>query len=158
MKKMTDIVIFDIDGTLTNIEHRLCYIKDPREPNSTAGWRPDWDAFHAACVDDAPIPEIVAVARALHEAGHVLFAVSGRMDTVRCQTRAWLETQRIFFDALYMRIEGDYRPDYEVKREFLWAIRAAGCNPILAFDDRQQVVDMWRSEGVRCCQVAPGNF
>lgn len=26
------------------------------------------------------------------------------------------------------------------------------------FDDRQQVVDMWREIGLTCCQVAPGNF
>lgn len=27
-----------------------------------------------------------------------------------------------------------------------------------AFDDRQQVVDMWRDNGVPCAQVAPGRF
>ena len=26
------------------------------------------------------------------------------------------------------------------------------------FDDRQQVVDMWRSNGLTCFQVADGNF
>ncbi len=25
-------------------------------------------------------------------------------------------------------------------------------------DDRQRVVDMWRSKGLKCLQVAPGDF
>ena len=29
---------------------------------------------------------------------------------------------------------------------------------LCVYDDRQKVVDMWREEGLVCCQVAPGNF
>jgi len=28
----------------------------------------------------------------------------------------------------------------------------------MVFDDRNSVVDMWRENGVRCMQVAPGDF
>jgi len=28
----------------------------------------------------------------------------------------------------------------------------------MVFDDRQQVVDMWRQNGLTCFQVADGNF
>lgn len=31
-------------------------------------------------------------------------------------------------------------------------------NVLGIFDDRQQVVDMWRSLGLKCFQVEPGNF
>lgn len=30
--------------------------------------------------------------------------------------------------------------------------------PLYIYDDRQKVVDMWRSKGLTCFQVAPGNF
>jgi hypothetical protein len=56
-----------------------------------------------------------------------------------------------------MRKAGDYRQDAIVKAEWLEAL-PEDQRPVLAFDDRQQVVDMWRAHGVRCCQVAPGDF
>lgn len=146
---MTDVVIFDIDGTLADITHRLHHIN--------GDGKKDWDAFHAACVEDEPILEIIVVAQALSDI-YSLHIVSGRMDTVRAETRRWLLNQRLVFEHLWMRKAGDYRPDYEIKLEILGLIRKCGYNPILAFDDRQQVVDMWRSEGIRCCQVAKGDF
>ena len=35
---------------------------------------------------------------------------------------------------------------------------ADGFNPTMAFDDRQQVVDMWRERGLTVAQVAEGDF
>ncbi len=146
---MTDVVIFDLDGTLADITHRLHYIKGEGKK--------DWDAFHAACMDDAPIHELIAVAKTVSEV-FPIHIVSGRTDTVRLQTSHWLNANGVPAKTLWMRKAGDYRPDYEVKLEILVQMQGEGLNPILAFDDRQQVVDMWRSEGIRCCQVAPGDF
>lgn len=33
-----------------------------------------------------------------------------------------------------------------------------GYEPIMAFDDRDRVVKMWRDAGIPCAQVAPGDF
>ena len=57
-----------------------------------------------------------------------------------------------------MRKAGDYRPDAKVKEELLTQVKADGYEPILAFEDRERVVDMWRRNGIQCCQVAPGDF
>jgi hypothetical protein len=57
-----------------------------------------------------------------------------------------------------MRRVGDRRPDYIVKAELLDQILRDGFSPSMAFDDRDQVVAMWRERGVPCAQVAPGNF
>jgi hypothetical protein len=59
---------------------------------------------------------------------------------------------------LYMRRRNDRRPDYIVKAELLDQLLADGYRPIMAFDDRDQVVKMWREKGVPCAQVAEGNF
>lgn len=37
-------------------------------------------------------------------------------------------------------------------------MRDKGLDPKLVFDDRTRVVDMWRQEGLRAVQVAPGDF
>jgi len=33
-----------------------------------------------------------------------------------------------------------------------------GYTPSVVFDDRDRVVKMWRENGIRCFQVAEGNF
>ncbi len=45
-----------------------------------------------------------------------------------------------------------------VKAELLDQIVADGFSPVMAFDDRNQVVEMWRARGIPCAQVAPGDF
>ena len=37
-------------------------------------------------------------------------------------------------------------------------IKQEGLNPTLAFDDRDQVVKMWRGLGIECFQVREGDF
>ena len=141
--------IFDIDGTLSDLSHRLPHIQ--KEPK-------DWDAFFNACCDDAPIRHICELAGSLDlEVWPVVF-VSGRSDRVRNETKEWLQKHVGCYEHLYMRRHGDHRPDHQVKRDLLEQLRADGFEPIMAFDDRDQVVKMWRELGIPCAQVADGNF
>ncbi|WGN90708.1 PseT-like polynucleotide kinase phosphatase [Burkholderia phage vB_BglM_WTB] len=58
-----------------------------------------------------------------------------------------------------MRPHGDTTPDDQLKRKWLHSLSPVDRARLIAvFDDRQKVVDMWRSEGVPCFQVAPGDF
>ncbi|SRR5258708_5185935 len=139
--------VFDIDGTLADITHRLPLIK--REPK-------DWDAFFDACHLDTPIVPMVMLARDLASRVPVIFA-SGRAERCREKTKDWLFPFKLF-GALYMRKDGDHRPDYQVKCEMLGHMRADGWEPIMVFEDRSQVVQMWRENGIPCAQVADGNF
>ena len=143
-------IAFDLDGTLCNIEHRLHLIQ---------GSKKDWPAFFDACVDDAPVwPVIEACKHFMHYSIHPVEIWSGRSDRVRRQTEEWLcQHGMARYKILRMRKDGDHRPDWQVKGEWLDSLSAEE-RPELAFDDRQQVVDMWRSRGVICCQVAEGNF
>ena len=59
---------------------------------------------------------------------------------------------------MLMRRTKDYRSDDIVKKEMLDEMRAIGYNPTLVFDDRDRVVKMWRENGLRCFQVAEGDF
>lgn len=145
---MTKCYVFDIDGTIADLSHRLPFIqKTPK----------DWDGFFSACDDDAPIEHMCDLARLLVCETPVVY-VSGRSDQVREQTEFWLKKNELWFGSLYMRQEGDHRPDYQIKAELLDQLTADGFEPIMAFDDRDQVVRMWRERGVPCAQVADGNF
>ena len=146
---MTRCYLFDLDGTLADITHRLPHIqKTPK----------DWDAFFADCPGDAPISHIIELAQDLMRAGAGVVFVSGRSDQVRAETLEWLYNHVGASRTLYMRKAGDHRPDHIIKGELLDQIVADGYEPIMAFDDRNQVVEMWRAKGIPCAQVADGNF
>jgi phosphoglycolate phosphatase-like HAD superfamily hydrolase len=139
--------IFDIDGTLADLSHRLPHIQT--QPKN-------WDAFFAACVDDAPIPHVVELAKSLPLP---IVCVSGRSDAVRVETDFWLRVKAgLIPAALYMRKAGDHRPDDIIKIELLDRLRSDGWSPIMAFDDRDRVVKAWRANGIPCAQVAEGEF
>lgn len=148
------IYIFDIDQTLADNSHRLHFIQ---------GETKDWEGFHAAQGDDKPIWETITVARALFSAGQQLVYSTGRMLTGYEVTQKWLYKYRLpGAQRIYMRPVGDHREDFVVKSELLDKIFAdygaglAGYGG--AFEDRQQVVDMYRARGLRVFQVAKGNY
>ena len=158
------VVIMDLDGTLANIEHRLHYIREPKLPQYIPGaeipippWKPDWNAFHDACIHDILIEEIYALNQLIYFGGREIHIVSGRMDHVRDKTEEWLKRHHVFYHALHMRKSGDYRPDYEIKKE-IYDEHLADRNVLFAVDDRNQVVKMWRSLGIRTLQVADGDY
>ena len=144
------IAIFDLDGTLADCVHRRHHVETPGQK--------DWKAFYAACGEDPLIKSVSTVFRALHNKSWRLLIVTGRPEDCKFETIVWLKSHVLFYDALYMRKSGDHRADDIVKREILAQIRTEHGEPIIAFDDRDRVVDMWRSEGITCAQVAPGDF
>jgi hypothetical protein len=142
--------IFDIDGTLANNSHRTHYLqKTPK----------DWDAYHDLAYLDKPIEHVALTAHYLSRSSSLVLC-SGRHEGQRTLTRNWISKYIGLPEAvpLYMRTEGDHRPDHIIKLELLAQIRADGFNPIMAFDDRNSVVKMWRDAGIPCAQVAEGDF
>lgn len=158
------LYIFDLDGTLAIIEHRLHYIQGPKK---------DWRGFFAAVGDDAPNLPVIRTLQALRKAGSEIWIWSGRSDECKAQTIKWLCKHGCFgfptntlpawpFGAperFRMRKAGDHRDDVDVKREWLHEIEPPEWNRLTAvFDDRARVVQIWREAGVPCFQVAPGDF
>jgi len=145
--------IFDIDGTLADCQHRIHHIE---------GDQKNWRAFFAGCGDDRPIHHMLRLVVDLQKTSTPIIFVSGRSDECRDATISWLLRQGIEVPTptfrLYMRREGDHRPDDLLKIEMLERARADGWDPIMAFDDRNRVVAAWRAAGVPCAQVAEGDF
>lgn len=142
-------IIFDIDGTLTDPSHRrhLIACKPKR-----------WDEFYALAGDDKPKWQVINLAQKLKAAGDSIILCSGRPERLRPVTGSWMLHHGVPYDLLYMRAEGDHRPDTIVKREMLDQMRAGKIKPTVAFDDRNSVVAMWREAGLVCAQVAEGDF
>jgi len=144
------VYIFDLDGTLADMQHRLHFIK--KKPA-------DWKSFFATCVDDKPITNILAICWALQSQNHVIAIISGRSDEVLVETINWLRNNNVNYDFLYMRKAGDHREDFVVKAELLERLQKDWPHEIGGiFEDRKQVVDMYRAKGLRVFQVADGEF
>lgn len=144
---MTSCYIFDIDGTICDTGHRSHHLQ--KKPK-------DWDSFYAGCDFDPPHAHIVRLALDLQEQAPLVF-MTGRPRRLRDATKAWL-TDAGLGGVLFMRANGDFRDDTIVKAEMLDRAMAQGWKPIMAFDDRNKVVAMWRARGVPCAQVAEGDF
>jgi len=87
-----------------------------------------------------------------------LLIVSGRDSVCEEETRDWLEKNDIHPDQLFMRAQGDMRKDVIVKKEIFDNHIRGKYNVIAVFDDRNQVVEFWRSMGLTVFQVADGDF
>ena len=146
---MTKVIVFDIDGTLANIEHRRAFVATKPK---------NWKAFNAGIVNDTPHEDIVHLSTMLVAAGNTLLLCSGRGEEQRRETVVQMTIFGVLYSKLYMRPAKDHRPDDIIKVELLQQIRAEFGNPFLWFDDRTRVVNAIRAEGVRVLQVAPGDF
>jgi uncharacterized HAD superfamily protein len=138
------LIVFDIDGTLSLVGDRLKYLKDK-----------DWDSFYEACGEDGVNSAIMDLATELNDAEHTIVCVTGRRESVRDKTLRWLSKHGLFIDNLYMRKDGDYRHDTEVKLEL---VKDFIDDIDLVFEDRASMVQAWRDAGITCCQVAEGDF
>jgi uncharacterized HAD superfamily protein len=137
------IVLVDVDGTLADVRHRVHHIRGRRKK--------DWKAFFEGMDRDKPIASTVAWVRSLAE-HHDIIIITGRPEEYRARTIVWLQENGIPFHDLFMRRDGDHRPDYEIKKEALerWPKKRIK----LVIEDRPPVCDMWLKQGIRCVLVA----
>ena len=145
---MAKVVVFDLDGTLANADHRMQWVSSKPK---------NWAACDAAIPQDTVHTDIAWILDFLPLDTRVILC-TGRSESVREVTEAWLRSNHIEYDALYMRPTGDFRKDSVVKVELLQQIINDYDKTYLWFDDRQQVVDAIRAAGIRVLQVAPGDF
>lgn len=141
-----DAIICDLDGTIAVLNGR-----DPYDASSSG----DDTVNHAV---------LRAVSGSVFVDGSrpatVLFT-SGRQETDRKVTELWLTfnvAPFILAWELFMRPTDDTRPDVAIKQELYQQQIADRFNVLMAFDDRDQIVSLWRSLGIPTFQVREGGF
>ena len=169
--KMKKTIIFDLDGTLANIDTR-------RNMSLKPNGKLDWDIFAAPnsiLALDEPNAPVIKMAQMFHDDGFNIVIFSGRNDRGFDATVQWLDNNHVPFDLLVMRpdkfkdkswpiADGNpatpdmrFMPDEILKKVMLDTF--VDINDVfLVVDDRQKVVDMWRDLGLNTFQVAPGDF
>ena len=157
-------VIFDVDGTLLDISHRLHFLgleestplPERAKPNTSERWKKFRDPKLKRW--DEPILPVMFTMNCLHVEGHRMIIASGRIKSEGPDTVETLKRWIPYVDSvpMYMRDDKDYRPDFEVKLDLLNQMRAEGFNPTFAFDDRPSVIRMWREQGLLVADVGKG--
>ena len=160
---MTDIIC-DIDGTLMNVEsRRLLAVSKKRDSDRVMNWDYFLDPKNMLELD-TPQLDVVMVIKSLCNVYNNIIFTSARNERHREATMKQIQDclgdsiedgKEIY---LFLRADDDFRPDDIVKKELLEDIKQEGLNPTLAFDDRDQVVKMWRGLGIECFQVREGDF
>ena len=147
------IVIFDLDGTLANVDKRR---ELAMKSNGKIDWRIFFDPKNIS-LDEPNVP-VVKVARMFDNDKFDVVIFSGRSDRTIDATVDWLKEHGIPFKMLTMREKKKhFIPDEILKKE--WLDTLVEVDDVFAvFDDRQKVVDMWRENGLITFQVDKGDF
>ena len=155
---LPEAVICDLDGTLALIHNRSPY--DAKDCD----------------IKDLPNWPVIETILAHYKAGRKVIFCSGREDKYRSETIRFIEKHckvdnpRFVEDPmetsqtdiiqykLHMRKTNDFRKDAIIKEEIFKNEIEGKYNVLCVLDDRTSVVAYWRSKGLTCFQVAPGDF
>lgn len=132
-------IIVDLDGTLAHMNGRSPY-------------------DYSKVIDDSLDEAVALLVRDAHARGDSVLVVSGRDDSCEDDTRQWLVDNLVPFDELLMRKTGDKRPDREAKADIYRDHIDGWYDVRYVLDDRDSVVAMWRSLGLKVLQCEYGSF
>jgi len=148
LKDDQKVIFVDIDGTLSNLDHRLHYIQQEEK---------DWDSFFDSVIGDSVREPIRDWVNNLYDAGYYILVVTGRSGTTFKDTERWLLLHaRLKYHFLVSRGVDDRRPDDQVKEGFLKAFDNHYGKDRIEFviDDRPRVVEMWKKNGLKVYPVS----
>ncbi|MDO4686185.1 MAG: HAD family acid phosphatase [Corynebacterium sp.] len=146
MSNLPQAAIFDMDGTLCDVRTiRHIVTSNPKHRN--------FHKFHNASIDCPAYPQVVNLYRALQAQGIAMIVVTARTEHFSFLTNLWLRDHGLACDELLMRANKDQRPDHAVKQDLLQKILRQ-YRPIVAVDDRPQIAEVWRSNGIPTIMVS----
>ena len=146
--KLPNCIIVDVDGTLA--------LHETRSPFDY--WKASDDTLNEDIAD-----LVISLRRSDPDLSIII--MTGRENlrdedgyTISELTQKWLKSNLVPFDKFYIRKEKDFRQDHIVKREMYEKYIKDVYNVSYVIDDRRQVIDMWRQEGLTVLDVAGNEF
>ena len=137
--ELPDCYLCDIDGTIAQMNGR--------------------GPFEWMKVDtDLPRQAVINVVNSLHARGSKIIMLSGRDGVCKDMSEDWLWDNKVEHDNFFIRPAGDNRKDTLIKEEIYFNHIKGKYNVLGVFDDRDQVVHMWRHYGLDVFQVNYGAF
>jgi phosphoglycolate phosphatase-like HAD superfamily hydrolase len=138
------ILLLDLDDTLADAAWRET-LKD------------DWDFYHSQSPHDKPVAEVLATVRALFFAGWRIHVITARPERFREITLRWLIRYSVPVERVLMRSDNDKRRSPDVKLDLvLNNFPGVARKSMIAFDDREDVCQAYRSAGIIAFQIYRG--
>jgi hypothetical protein len=123
LRQEKDCVIFDLDGTLCNLDQLRHLVRPEDFPEATDKVdgvpKPNWDKFFEESINDLPRKDIIQKMHDAKAAGQDVIIVSACPEDYRELRTAWLKKHGAIWDRFIMRRHRDYRQDDIVKQEIL---------------------------------------
>ncbi len=146
------LVVFDLDGTIADVTHRMHFIRPNPAVDPVTGKKVKrrFDRFHAACVDDGVVEPVAYLYRQFVANPDVTVVVlSGRDVATLDETVQWFARNDLPMpDDMILKSGDQHTPDVEQKRTIADQIEQRYGEPIaMVFEDRQRVVEMWKARG-----------
>lgn len=138
-----NLYLFDLDGTIRNIDHRLHYLQ--REEI-------DWREFEEQCVYDLPIPSTINLMRRLVHGGGTVWIWTGCSDHVQKQTEVWLHRYDAPYSQLIMKPQDSTDSAAHWKKFWLDSVIPRD-RLVTCFDDDSRITLMLREQGVDVFQL-----
>jgi phosphoglycolate phosphatase-like HAD superfamily hydrolase len=144
--------IFDVDGTLANVDSVLHYIVNE---NNQPNFQKDFNKFHENAVNVPAHHEVIDMLWEAMSRDRAIIVVTARKEEWRAHTSYWLSKNGAPHDALFMRGKRDNRSDYEVKKDILehinlfWDVEHA-------IDDNPKIIKLWEENGIHTTKI--GNW
>jgi hypothetical protein len=128
------LAVFDIDGVVADVRHRLHHLERRRS----------WNAFFDAADQDGLLPQGASLVADLARQ-HEIVWLTGRPEWLRDTTADWLAEHGLPGAELYLRPSGDYRPAPRYKVDVLRRLAPRGIAAVI--DDDDEVVQAALAEG-----------
>lgn len=132
-------LICDLDGTLAKMKNRGPF---------------EWDKVGTDELNES----VKYMIDGANNKGDRIVIVSGRDGSCEEITRDWLRRNAVPYHQLFMRPAGNTEKDSVIKRRIFEEHIREKYHVYAVLDDRDQVVEMWRSLGLTCLQVGYGDF
>lgn len=139
---LPDCIVVDLDGTIARHVDRSPY---------------DYSKVYT----DEVIEPVWNIVKAVEDSGVEVVFLSGRNEECREETARWLRDKlgRDESQPLFMRPKDDpHTNDFIVKDRLLEKHVVPGYNILAVVDDRNRVINMWRTKGVTCLDIAGNKF
>ena len=141
-------VIIDIDDTLSLAGKRF-------ELAKKSNGKTDWDIAHdpELVIKDKPNLPMIDLAKKYKKDGFKIVILTGRPNTIREVTEAWLKKYDVEYDELHMRLEKEHYIKASIFKKGIY--EAYLDNVFCAYDDDEEIIEMWNSLGVPAFKVYP---
>lgn len=103
--------------------------------------------------EDLPILEIANLVKVYSTLGFKVIFLTGRSEECRQITTDWLKQHVVDEFDMFMRPEGDYSKDRDLKQKMFFENIEPNYNVEFVIDDRKQVVNLWTDINVKLLNV-----